>query len=76
MATRGSDYTHHSTASPPGISDVATGLCCHLSVEMTTFLPEMKISEKYASGPLLERTLGADFFKVQSGEISVCVGFN
>ena len=25
--------------------------CCHLSAEMTTFLPEMKISEKYASGP-------------------------
>ena len=25
--------------------------CCHFCWEMTTFLPEMKISEKYASGP-------------------------
>ena len=25
--------------------------CCHLSAEMTTFLPKMKISEKYSSGP-------------------------
>ena len=30
---------------------------CHFSAEMTTFLPEMKISEKYASGPQLERTI-------------------
>ena len=26
IATRGADYTHHSTTSPPGISDLATGL--------------------------------------------------
>ena len=26
ISTRGADYTHHSTTSPPGISDLATGL--------------------------------------------------
>ena len=30
---------------------------------MTTFLPEVKISEKYASGPQLEQTLGTQKFK-------------
>ena len=26
ISTRGADYTHHSTTSPPGFSDLATGL--------------------------------------------------
>ena len=26
ISTRGADYTHHSTTSPSGISDLATGL--------------------------------------------------
>ena len=26
ISTRGADYTYHSTTSPPGISDLATGL--------------------------------------------------
>ena len=26
ISTRGADFTHHSTKSPPGISDLATGL--------------------------------------------------
>ena len=28
ISTRGADYTHHSTTSPPGFSDLATGLIC------------------------------------------------
>ena len=28
ISTWGADYTHHSTTSPPGISDLATGLMC------------------------------------------------
>ena len=38
--------------------------CCHFYWEMTIFLPDMKISEKYVSGPYLERTLFYFFFQM------------
>ena len=35
ISTKGADYTHHSTTSPPGISDLATGLYSGASVAFT-----------------------------------------
>ena len=36
ISTRGADYTHHITTSPPGISDLATGLRLFQTLEYAT----------------------------------------
>ena len=35
ISTRGADYAHHSTSSPPGFSDLATALSKHTIVQTT-----------------------------------------